>query len=737
MILGMITISNAQIEIKELKLTPEVEEILVTQIKSSLPEKSYSEYGITDSSQLENLHFDKPIPIYSLVSEKLEFVSTWSVPRMSDGDSLSLRFSNSWIVPVMSDGAPLLFRSISFFDNCGEERIMGGIYSGIKNTMEHFNNYEYKDSIIGSVRLTPSRQVMDHFIIRKDNQDIFVQIYDEVTDEYFKNEYRFSELFNHLKKLHLREKEARNRYYEKVANKSELELTPEITEMVLNDAYSFLKNKSDENLSGYGIKNRPQLEDLHPGKPIPKYRIENEKLTFTGYWEVPMMSDGEPLFFTKIKLENDEQYSLAGGYGGGMAEIIRNYEYKDLIVGFLGARRDMDFLIIRKDNKDVFVRVFDWETREYLKNEYSLSEIITARAQIGKTELKLTSEVERMVAMKIKNLPEENYSDYGIKNKSQLENLRIGKPIPRYTLEPISNLFKMPPMADWETLSLSFTKTWSVPVMSDEAPLLFGVIAFSDYEGYPFKCNIYSGTNNSIEHFHNYEHKDSIIGFVATTIYHQGVDYFMIRKENQDVFVEIYDKVTGEYFKNEYSFIELDNHFKEARMRYFDKVANKSELIITPEIIEMLDSALFSRLKSYSDEILSNCGIKDRLMLENPQIGKPTPIYTIVSENLTFTGCWEVPVMSDDDPFLVALIKLEDDEQYIYAGDGYAPLAKTIHDYIHKDLIIGRLRLIGGWGYLIIRKNNQDIFVEISDPVTYEYFKNEYSFSEVLNLLKK
>jgi hypothetical protein len=29
------------------------------------------------------------------------------------------------------------------------------------------------------------------------------------------------------------------------------------------------------------------------------------------------------------------------------------------------------------------------------------------------------------------------------------------------------------------------------------------------------------------------------------------MDYLIIRKENQDIFVEIYDKVTGEYFKNE------------------------------------------------------------------------------------------------------------------------------------------------------------------------------------------
>jgi len=740
MILGMITISNAQIEIKELKLTPEVEEILVTQIKSSLPEKSYSEYGITDSSQLENLHFDKPIPIYSLVSEKLEFVSTWSVPRMSDGDSLSLRFSNSWIVPVMSDGAPLLFRSISFFDNCGEERIMGGIYSGIKNTMEHFNNYEYKDSIIGSVRLTPSRQVMDHFIIRKDNQDIFVQIYDEVTDEYFKNEYRFSELFNHLKKLHLREKEARNRYYEKVANKSELELTPEITEMLVNHAYSSHINSPDWSLSNWGIKDRSQLEHLHLGKPIPMYRIVDENLTFTGSWNVPIMSDGETLFSTTVKLEDDDQYRWAGSGSGKMTEI-NNYEYKDLIVGFLGTRRDMDFLIIRRDNKDICVQMYDYATQEYLKNEYSLSEIITAIAQIGKTELKLTPVIEEMVAKKIKNLPEENYSEYGITDRSQLENLHVGKPTPRYLIvnkksEPVYSSFNVAHIYEDEPLSLEFAKNWIVPVMSDEAPLSFGVIVFFD-AGSPFVCYISSEIKNTIAHFNNYEHKDSIKGFVSLTPYQHGIDYLMIRKENQDIFVEIYDKVTGEYFKNEYTFSELTNHLKEAKMRYYAQVANKSELKITPEITEMLDSTRFSHLRNHSDKVLSDCGIK-RSQLENFDLGKPIPMYTIVDEKLTFTGFWEVPVISEGEPFYLANIKLDDDEQYRWAGDGYTPLAEIIHNYEHKDLIIGVLKVRYGWGYLIIRKDNQDVFVQIYDDATYQYdLKNEYGFSEILDLLKK
>jgi hypothetical protein len=170
-------------------------------------------------------------------------------------------------------------------------------------------------------------------------------------------------------------------------------------------------------------------------------------------------------------------------------------------------------------------------------------------------------------------------------------------------------------------------------------------------------------------------------------------------------------------------------------MRYYAQVANKSELKITPEITKMLDTTLFSRIKNCSDETLSNLDITDRSQLDNLYLGEPIPMYTIVNENLTFTGFWEVPVMSEGDPFFVPHVKLGDDEQYIYAGDGYRPLAKIIHNYEHKDLIIGVLKLKNGWGYLMIRKDNQDIFVQMYDDATREYLKNEYSFNEVLNLL--
>jgi hypothetical protein len=276
----------------------------------------------------------------------------------------------------MADEAPLLFRNMMFSE-------FGGNYthSGTKNIAEHFRNYEYKDSIIGSVAISHSTFGMDDLlIIRKENQDIFVQIYDEATGEYFKNEYRFSELLNLLKDLNLRAKEAQMRYYAQVANKSELKITPEITEMLDTTLFSRLKEKdwSDESLSELGIKNRAQLEHLHLGKPIPMYRIVDENLTFSGYWNVPVMSDGEPLFMATVKLEDNGQYSKAGFGGASMAKLIHNYEHKDLIIGSLEVISiiGMDYLIIKKENKDIFVQKYDFATREYLKNEYSFSEVL-------------------------------------------------------------------------------------------------------------------------------------------------------------------------------------------------------------------------------------------------------------------------------------------------------------------------------------------------------------------------
>jgi hypothetical protein len=328
------------------------------------------------------LHLGKPIPRYSIVNGELKRIDSHNLyRRLSDGESFSLEFQNAWMVPVMSDEAPLLFRNIMFSEFGGND-----ILRGTKNIIEHFRNYEYKDSIIGSVSIATSIIGIDELlIIRKENQDIFVEIYDEVTGEYFKNEYRFSELLNLLKDLNLRAKEKRMRYYEKVANKSELKITPEITEMVVNDIYSRFRDSLGWSLSSFGIKDRAQLEHLYLEKPIPLYAIVDENLTFTGRWEVPVMSNGEPILFTWIRLEDDGQYILAGGGSAKFfAETIHNYEYKNLIIGYLGAYTPSGinrsgYLIIRKDNQDIFVQMSGYGG--YLKNEYSFNEVLNLLKQ--------------------------------------------------------------------------------------------------------------------------------------------------------------------------------------------------------------------------------------------------------------------------------------------------------------------------------------------------------------------
>jgi len=364
---------TAQIEKKELTLTPEMEEMLIAKIKD-LPEESYSNYGIKNKPQLENLQLGRAIARYSIQCEKLDPLCTRNVFRLSEGDTFSVRFSNLWSIPVLCDKTPLLF-GVNFFSRFGG--VLDMFILDI-NRMEQLSNYEHKDSIIGSVRLSPPFEGMDHLIIRKENQDIFVQIYDEVTGEYFKNEYRLNELISHIKELALREKEARMRYYEKVADKIELILTPEITEMLINGAYLRYIDASDKDLSNWGIKDRSKLEHLELGKPIPRYRIEDQILIFEGSWEVPVMGDGEPLYFATVDLKENDQYRWACDGGGEMAEMIHNYKYKDLIIGFLWTKLYpvMNYLIIRKDNQDIFVKMYDRETNEYLKNEYSFNEVL-------------------------------------------------------------------------------------------------------------------------------------------------------------------------------------------------------------------------------------------------------------------------------------------------------------------------------------------------------------------------
>jgi len=359
-----------------------------------------------------------------------------------------------------------------------------------------------------------------------------------------------------------------------------------------------------------------------------------------------------------------------------------------------------------------------------------LCALIIANAQIE--EIKPPPGIEGMVVRKL-NEPDKPAYTHGPRNKPQVRNLHIGKPIPKYRitnkrLNPYPSVI-VTPVFNEEPLSLEFTKIWNVPVMYNGKPLLFNLPPPGLLGG---GIDIIKGIENIMKHFFNYEHKDSIIGSVMVT---SSMDYFIIRKENKDIFVQIYDKITDEYFKNEYSFSELINHLTEAQMRYYAQVTNKSELKITPEITEMLLTPLFSRLKNCSDEDLSDIHGINRFQLENLHIGKPVPMYTIVNEKLTFTGCWAVPIMAEGEPFCFRHVKLDDDGQYRWIGNGFEHWAIRNNEY--KDLIIGILKIGFERDYFIIRKDNQDIFVQIYDDATREYLKNAYSFSEVLNLLKQ
>jgi len=351
-ILGSDIVKKIEIKIAP-KITPEITERAVAPFIDNMSERDYSKYGIKNKSQLEKLNVGKPIPYYIINDGQLTFTDTWSVPLLSDGEPLFFE------IGAFSDG-------LYFFVDIGNAN---------KNIIEHIYNYEYKDSIIGSIGVTTQGKGMDYLIIRKENRDIFVQVYDEATSEYLINEYSLGEIISlekeRAKKEAQESAQKRAKYLEYVADKGELKITPDFEERLFNR----FRNASEKFYTTLGIKNKEQLTNLELGKPIPYYWLNNDNLQFAGSWEVPVMSDGVPFYLAQIKLQDDGQYKYVGG-GAGWAEALNKYEYKDLIIGWLGAGRDMSFLIIRRNGQDVYVKTYDWDTREALKTEYTLDEII-------------------------------------------------------------------------------------------------------------------------------------------------------------------------------------------------------------------------------------------------------------------------------------------------------------------------------------------------------------------------
>jgi len=356
-------------------------------------------------------------------------------------------------------------------------------------------------------------------------------------------------------------------------------------------------------------------------------------------------------------------------------------------------------------------------------------------AQIdSKNELNLTPEMEEMLIARIKNEPVEEFYRYGIKNKEQLENLQLGSAIREYVIN-----------IDNDTL---IPQGWRVPIMYEGKALFLAYVTGRE-------ANF--GSPKMGEDIHHYERKD-LMGIVTVSVI--PWEYYYIQRENKDVFVQVFDPSTREYFKNEYSLSELislrnrvlelrNASLKELRQEIpeiygtnqvnendiFDtNFPQKHELKMTSEITEMLVSVF----KYRSVQSLSDYGITNRAQLENLQFGKPIPEYRIDmdNENLVFIRTWHVPVMSDGEPFFTAMVSEWSKGEYRYMGGGSG--GKKRHNYEHEDLIIGLIRHTSpGMSYYIIRKENKDIFVEIFNYTTREYFKNEYSFNEFINLLKK
>ena len=363
MILGVITTANAQIEKNELKMPPNLEEMVATKLKNE-PVEEFYRHGIKNKEQLENLQLGRAIRDYVI---------------NVDNDTLT---PQGWRVPVMYEGKALFLAYVT-------ER---GANFGFPKMGEDIHHYEREDLMgIVTVRDIP----WEYYYIRRENKDVFVQVFDPAARQYFKNEYSLSELIGLRNRvLELRDAHPKERRQEipeiygtnqvneddifdtNFPQKHELKMTPEITEMLA----STFKYRSVQSLSAYGITNRAQLENLQFGKPIPAYRIdiENENLVFTGAWIVPMMSNGEPLFTADVMEWSKGEYRCSGAGGVALAEILRNYEYKDLIIGYLsGYPSEKSYLIIRKEQKDIFVYVSTIKTHESF-NEYTFSEIINS-----------------------------------------------------------------------------------------------------------------------------------------------------------------------------------------------------------------------------------------------------------------------------------------------------------------------------------------------------------------------
>jgi len=374
-------------------------------------------------------------------------------------------------------------------------------------------------------------------------------------------------------------------------------------------------------------------------------------------------------------------------------------------------------------------------------NAQTAENIILDTVSIQKNEIVLPQEVIEMVVSRVKNEPINFFFRFGIKNKEQLEDLRLGHPIPVYII-------------DSDTLKLS---SWRVPFMYEGKYIVLANIILDDSGQYKYS-ECWSSTPFG-EGIHNYEHKD-LIGILQVN--ELIIEYHYFRRENKDIFVQVYDWRTRGYFKHTYSLSEIINRKNRGAEVYFTftgiqeifgtnvqvdendifdtNFPQKHELKMTSEITEMLTTELYWRIINSSYRYCFMGEITNRAQLDSLHLGKPIPEYWIDfdNENLIFTGSWHVPIMSNGESLFMARVS-EGDGPYRFVSCLGGNIPEYIHDYEHKDLIIGFItkESIGGMDYLIIRKDNKDVFVEVHNWEKREILKSEYTFSEIINLLKE
>jgi len=374
-------------------------------------------------------------------------------------------------------------------------------------------------------------------------------------------------------------------------------------------------------------------------------------------------------------------------------------------------------------------------------NAQTTENIILDTVSIQKNEIVLPQEVIEMVVSRVKNEPINFFFRFGIKNKEQLEDLRLGRPVPVYII-------------DSDTLKLS---SWRVPFMYEGKYIILANIILEDGGQYKYS-ECWSSTPFG-EGIHNYERKD-LIGILL--LKELIIEYHYFRRENKDFFLQVYDWRTRGYLKYTYSLSEIINRKNRGAEVYFTftgfqeifgtnvqvdendifdtNFPQKHELKMTSEITEMLVTELYWRIINSSYRYCFMGEITNRAQLDTLHLGKPIPEYWIDfdNENLIFTGNWHVPVVSDGESLFMARVS-EGDGPYRFVSCLGGNIPEFIHDYEHKDLIIGFItkESIGGMDYLIIRKDNKDVFVEVYNWEKREILKSEYTFSELINLLKE